>query len=335
MSIFKSNIAYRPFAYNWAVDAEKKHRIDMLWHENQIDLQDDLRQFTSKDGLKIGNTSHETNKHIIGSLNMLFTEMDVAVGSGYCELLPYVKNNEIRTMWLTFGSREVLHQRAYALAAETFGYTDSEWADFRRYKEMSDKIDLMTQDVGELSDVLNFCKKLSVILLGEGISLFGAFSVLLNYQRSGKMIGFNTINEWSLKDEQEHVKNNLKVLEVAEKDLTEAEKIELNRWFEKVVTAYIDAEHLFLDTVFDIGDQEDMSKEEAKEFISYLGDLRLYQKGIKTVGEVRDNPLPWMDYILSASTHTNFFEAKVVDYSHNGLSGHIDYSVYEEALSNA
>jgi hypothetical protein len=30
MSLFKENIAYRPFAYTWAVEAEQKHRIDML-----------------------------------------------------------------------------------------------------------------------------------------------------------------------------------------------------------------------------------------------------------------------------------------------------------------
>ena len=140
MSIFTENKAYRPFQYAWAVEAEKRHRIDMNWNENQIDLLDDLRQYNSVGGLATANVSHEANKNLVDKLLMLFTEMDVHVAGGYCKLLPNVKNNEIKTMWLTFAAREVTHQRGYALAAETFGFTDSSWVDFKSYKEMQDKI---------------------------------------------------------------------------------------------------------------------------------------------------------------------------------------------------
>lgn len=198
MSIFKENIAYRPFQYPWAVDAEKKHRIDMNWNESQIDLQDDIRQYNSKDELATTNISHENNKYLLDKLLLLFTEMDVSVGGGYAKLIAAVKNNEIRTMWFTFAAREVTHQRAYALAAETFGFSDSDWSMFKEYKEMQDKVDLLSQDLGDLSDKLNFAKMLSVVLLGEGIALFGAFACLLNLRRFGKLMNFNSVNEWSL-----------------------------------------------------------------------------------------------------------------------------------------
>lgn len=195
MSIFKENVAYRPFTYSWAVEAEKKHRIDMHWHENQIELQDDLRQFTTEDGMATKNVSHKSNKNMLEKLIMLFTEMDVQVGGGYSKLLAYTKNNEIRTLLFTFAAREVTHQRAYALAAETFGYTNSDWSEFKSYAEMQDKIDLLCQDLGDLSKPLNYAKQLAVILLGEGISLFGAFACLLNLRRFGVAQNFNTINE--------------------------------------------------------------------------------------------------------------------------------------------
>ena len=198
MSIFKENIAYRPFTYSWAVEAEKRHRIDMHWHEGQVDLQDDLRQFTNDRGLATKNVTHEQNKNMVEKLIMLFTEMDVQVGNGYAKMLPYVKNNEIKTLWFTFAAREVTHQRGYALSAETFGFSNSDWSAFKQYKEMQDKIDILTQDVGDLSNKLNFAKHLSVVLLGEGIALFGAFACLLNLRRFGLMQNFNTINEWSL-----------------------------------------------------------------------------------------------------------------------------------------
>lgn len=333
MSIFVENVAYRPFIYPWAVEAEKKHRIDMHWTENQVELQDDLRQFTTKGGMATPTVSHESNKNMLEKLLLLFTEMDVQVGAGYAKILAHVKNNEIRTMWMTFAQREVAHQRGYALAAETFGYTNSDWSEFKQYKQMMDKIDILTQDVGDLSKPLNFAKELSVILLGEGIALFGAFSCLLNLKRFGVAQNFNTINEWSLKDEHDHVTQNIRVLlTIIEEDLTEDEKYELEQFIHQTVETYIEAEHKFLDLVYEMGDQEQMTLEDTKAFIVYLGKLRLYQIGLIDRDQLPKNPLPWIDYLLTGSTHTNFFESRVVDYSHNGLSGEVNYEIYKPAL---
>ncbi len=333
MSIFTENIAYRPFKYTWAVEAEKKHRIDMIWNENQVELQDDLRQFTMEGGLETKDVSHTSNKNMLEKLIMLFTEMDVQVGAGYTKLLPYVGNNEIRTMMITFAAREVTHQRGYALAAETFGFTNSDWSEFTKYKEMQDKLDLLSQDVGDLSNRLNWAKMASVITLGEGISLFGAFACLLNLRRFGLAQNFNTINEWSLKEEQEHVKHNIHTIyEVRKDDLSEVENMELEKFIISTVDKFITAEHAFLDIVFEMGPQQDLTLEEAKDFIVYLGELRLYQFGYIEASQVRKNPLNWIDYIISGSTHTNFFEARVVDYSHNELEGEVDYDKYVKYL---
>ena len=140
------------------------------------------------------------------------------------------------------------------------------------------------------------------------------------------------INEpcWTLaKDEQEHVKNNIRVLNEVRKELSEVENNELDKFIQMSVGKYIQAEQAFLDLVFEMGDQEDMSLDSAKDFIEYLGELRMYQCGLLSAEEVRKNPLPWIDYILSGSTHTNFFEARVVDYNHGGLEGSVDYSKYK------
>lgn len=332
MSIFKENVAYRPFSYNWAVEAEKKHRIDMHWHENQVELQDDLRQFNTEGEMATKNVTHAQNKNMLTKLIMLFTEMDVQVGGGYAKLLSHVKNNEIRTMWFTFAAREVTHQRAYALAAETFGYTNSDWSEFKQYSEMQSKIDLLCQDLGDLSKPLNFAKQLAVVLLGEGVSLFGAFACLLNLRRFGIMQNFNTINEWSLKEEQEHVINNIKTLSEVRKDLSEAENYELNKFICLVASQFEQAEHKFLDLVFEMGNQEDMTLDDAKSFISYLVELRMFQLGLATLEDVRKNPLGWIDYVLSATTHTSFFEARVTDYNHNGLHGEVSANKWKKYL---
>ena len=328
-NVFVDNEAYRPFKYQWAVNSERKQRIEMHWHEGQAELQDDLRQFNTVDGMKTANVSHAVNKSILEKSIMIFTEMDVAVGAGYTELLPYVKNNEIRTLWMTQAAREVTHQRAYALAAETFGFHDSSWVEFKEYAAMRTKIDVISSKVADLHLYINFCKKLIILLLGEGIALFGAFGCLLNMKRHGIMMGFNVVNEWSLKDEFEHVNNNIAVLKEIIPFLTHAERQELREFIIQTVEMYRNAEHNFIDVVFKLGNQEDMTIVQMKGYIDYLCKYRMYQLDIVPAEELITNTLPWMDYILSAQMHSNFFETKVTSYVHRKLHGEIDYEKFK------
>lgn len=334
MSIFKESESYRPFTYPWAADAAKRHSIDMFWDVHQVEMQDDLRQWMSVDGLKTKNVSHETTAYMVEQIVCLFTELDRSVASGYTKLLTYVKNNEIRNLWLTFAAREVVHQRAYALAAETFGFSDSSWTVFNSYKEMRNKVDVMVDDLtnSDYRDELNACITLAQVLLGEGIGLFAAFSYLLNLKRFALLIGFNDVNQWSLVDEQDHVTNNIRVLKEARKDLTEVENIVLDDIILKLVEDYIAAEHLFIDLITAKGEAEDFTKEEAKEYISYLGELRLFSMGMVGMSEVRKNPLPWMEWLVAGSRHDNFFEKRVTDYSHSKLEGGLDLTRYYSML---
>lgn len=333
-NVFVENEAYRPFKYQWAVNSERKQRIEMHWHEGQAELQDDLRQYNSEDGMKTANVSHAVNKSVLTKSIMIFTEMDVAVGTGYTELLPYVKNNEIRTLWMTQAAREVTHQRAYALAAETFGFHDESWVEFNEYSVMRSKIDVISQKVKDLHIPLNFCKKLAILLLGEGIALFGAFGCLLNQKRFGLMMGFNVINEWSLKDEGEHVQSNINVLLEIMPTLSKRDRTELISFINEIVEMYRTAEHNFIDVVFELGDQEGMSAQELKGYIDYLCQYRKYQIGLIPESELIPSTLPWMDYILSAQMHSNFFETKVTSYVHRKLEGEIDYSKFKYMAIN-
>ena len=303
----------------------------MFWDVHQIELQDDLRQYNSKDGLTTKNRTHEQNKSLVDTLSLAFTEMDMGVASGYTKLLPFVRNNELRTGFLTIAFKETIHQRAYALAAESFGFTDADWVVFRTYKEMSDKIDVMTLNEADPSTRLGFCKILTQIALGEGIGLFAAFTSFLNLKRFGLLMGFNDVNQWSLADETGHVEFNFKVLGSEVRLLSYVEQLELQVYTEKLVSEFVNVEKAYIDL---LGEQEDLSIEQLKAYMDYLGDLRLYQLGYKEFREVPINPLDWMDYMLSASKHENFFEKRVTSYSHNPLIGEIDYSKYKAAMVN-
>lgn len=333
-SPFEESKSYRPFSYPWAVEAAHRHEVDMYWHVGQINLQDDIQQYFSKDGLATKTVSHEQNKNILDKTLCLFTEMDRTVGEGYTRLIDYIKNNEIRNLLLRFASREVTHQHAYALCAETFGFSENDWLTFAEYKEMLDKLDVMREDLTkpEYRDELRASILLSQILLGEGIGLFGAFATLLNMKRFGILIGFNDVNEWSLRDEQEHVTENIKTLKEMMKSLTEEELKILRSVILAFVESFRKAEHKYLELVFEMGGAEGLTLDEMKQYIDYLCALRLYQLGFVSIEAVPVNPLEWMEWLLTAGKHGNFFEKKVTDYSHGGLSGEVNYGKYAHLL---
>lgn len=335
MSIFTESTSYRPFVYPWAVEAAKKHAVDMFWDVHQVELNDDVRQYMSAGGMKTKNFSHAQNKAKLDKLMCVFTEMDRTVGSGYKKLLSYIHNNEISNLLLTQASREITHQRGYALGPETFGVTDDKWLGAISYAEMQDKIDVMAADLTlpSYSPELNAMILLAQILLGEGIGLFSAFASLLNFKRFGLMIGYNDVNQWSLVDEQEHVINNIRILVEGRKDLTEVENIILDTVIKSFVEAYKEAEICFINLLHDDGEQEDLTKVDLIEYVHYLCDLRQFQLGLKASSEVRKNPLMWMEWMLSGSKHDNFFEKRVTAYSHSRLIGEIDYSRYASLLT--
>lgn len=326
--MFQESLSYRPFKYAFAVEAAKRQMIDLHWDVHQLDLTDDVRQYHSPGGMSTPSVSHDVNKEILRKCITLFTEMDREVAGGYARILPYVKNNEIRNWIVTAMCKEVTHQRAYATAAETFGFDNEAWEGFYVYKEMTDKLDVMSDIMWDEADrdQMKFCIGLSQVLLGEGIGLFGAFSALLNFKRWGKIIGFNDVNQWSLVDEQDHVSTNILILKEARKFLSEAENIALDKMIRKMILAYVEAEHKLIDLLYVDGDQEGLTTAEAKDYIVYLGELREMQLGLRKARDVRENPLMWMEYMLTGAKHDNFFEKRVTDYSHAKLEGPVDYT---------
>ena len=77
----------------------------------------------------------------------------------------------------------------------------------------------------------------------------------------------------------------------------------------------------FIDLAFGVSDQEGLTKDEVKTYIRYIADRRLISMGLKGIFKVKRNPLPWVEELVNAVGHTNFFENRAVDYSKGTLTG--------------
>lgn len=306
------NKTYRPFNHEWAMDLAVKHE-QAHWGEWEADLQEDVNQWKS------GALSPVEKAHITQILR-LFTQTDTAVAGNYCELfIPAFKNNEIRCMLLSFAAREAVHQRAYALLNDTLGLPESDYQAFLDYKEMVEKLEFM-QDANT-STKAGLGKALAQAVCNEGMSLFSAFVMLLNYQRYGKMKGMCTVVDWSIIDESMHVQGMAELFRRYCQDHPRIVTDDFKKGIYDMYRQAVQLEDAVIDLVYSLGSPEGLSSDDVKQYIRFLADRRLVQIGLKPNWNIEANPLPWLDFIVGGDRMSNFFENRVTDYSKNGLTG--------------
>ena len=303
---------YKPFHYPWAVDITTRHE-KAHWIEDEIDLSEDVTDW------KMGKMT-PVEKEYVTNILRLFTQSDVAVGQNYYDqFIPKFKNNEVRNMLGSFAGREGIHQRAYALLNETLGLSDAEYHAFLEYTEMADKIEFMME--ADTSTVRGLGLSVAKSVFNEGVALFASFVMLLNFQRFGKMKGMGKVVEWSIRDESIHVEGNSKLFKAYCAEHPRIVDEDFKKDIYEIARQAVKLEDKFVDLAYQMGAVEGMEASEVKQYIRYITDRRLLQLGLKTNFKVKENPLPWLEWVLNGADHTNFFENRVTEYEVAGLKG--------------
>lgn len=305
---------YKPFHYPWAMELTTAHEDDH-WTEQELDLGDDVKDWK--------NNLTPEEKNLVSQILRLFTQSDVQVGQNYADFfVPVFKNNEIRNWLYSVMAREGTHQRAYAMINETLNLPDSEFSAFLEYSEMADKAEFMGANDVDTDEGIALA--LAKTVFSEGVSLFGAFAMLLNFQRDGKMKGMCEAVRWSIIDESTHVQGAAQLFRTFCEEHPHVVTDELKRNIYAMAREVEQLEDKYLDLAFELGDVKGLSKADMKTYVKYLLDRRLLQLGLKENFGVEKNPLKWFDEIMGSSSHVNFFEGRVTDYQVVGMTGEWD-----------
>merc|ERR1712000_109508 len=64
-----------------------------------------------------------------------------------------------------------------------------------------------------------------------------------------------------------------------------------------------------------------LTADQVKEYIRWIGNRRLIQLGLDQIYQINKNPLPWLDTMLNAVEHMNFFEGRATEYSKAATRG--------------
>ncbi|MCH8861773.1 MAG: ribonucleotide-diphosphate reductase subunit beta [Proteobacteria bacterium] len=318
MTLLTENPVYKPFRYPWAYEAWLTQQ-RVHWLPEEVPLADDVKDWR--------NNLSEPERNLLTQIFRFFTQADIEVNNCYMKHYAGVfKPTEIQMMLSAFSNMETIHISAYSHLLDTIGMPEAEYSAFLRYKEMRDKYDYMQQfDTKSLKGIA-----MTLAVFGaftEGLQLFGSFAMLLNFPRFGKMRGMGQIISWSVRDESLHCDSIIKLFRTFVSENPEIWNEELQRDLYKACETIIGHEDAFVDLAFEMGPVEGLAADEIKQYLRYIADRRLMQLGLQPIYRVETNPLPWLDTMLNAVEHANFFESRATEYSKAATQG-----TWEEAF---
>lgn len=303
---------FKPFNYPWAYEAWLKHE-QSHWLHTEVPMLEDVKDWKSK--------LTEQEKHFLTHIFRFFTQGDIDVAGGYVKnYLPFFPQPEIRMMLSGFAAREALHVAAYSHLIETLGMPESTYNEFLEYEAMRAKHDYFLSIAGQ--DEKTIAQQIAAFsAFTEGMQLFSSFIMLLNFTRHGKMRGMGQIVTWSIVDETMHAESMIKLFRTFIEENRDIWNDELKQQIYSTAEKMVELEDHFIDLAFDIGPMEGLTAEDVKKYIRYITDRRLISLGLKGIMKVKKNPLPWVEEMINAPTHTNFFENRATDYAKGALSG--------------
>ena len=317
MTLMTERAYFKPFNYPWAYDAWLKHE-QSHWLHTEVPMSEDVNDWKKR--------LNDGEKHFLTNIFRFFTQGDIDVAGGYVKnYLPYFPQPEVRMMLMGFAAREALHVAAYSHLIETLGMPETTYQEFLEYDSMRAKHDYFT----DLSNANGTPESVATNIAAfsaftEGMQLFSSFIMLLNFPRHGKMKGMGQIVTWSIVDETQHAESMIKLFRTYVEENRDIWNDELKGKIYTIAEKMVELEDKFIELSFSMGEMQDLTEDDVKKYIRYICDRRLISLGLKGIFKIKKNPLPWVEEMINAPTHTNFFENRATDYAKGALSGKWD-----------
>ena len=308
---------FKPFNYPWAYDKWLKHE-QSHWLHTEVPMLEDVKDWKKK--------LTDAEKNFLTNIFRFFTQGDIDVAGGYVQnYIPHFPQPEVRMMLLGFAAREALHIAAYSHLIETLGMPESTYSEFAEYEEMRDKHEYIMGLSAKNGTVESTAAHIAAFsAFTEGMQLFASFAILLNFPRFNKMKGMGQIVTWSIVDETQHTEGMIKLFRSYIEENKDIWNDSLKSKIYTIAEKMVELEDKFIDLSFATGAIEGLTSDEVKEYIRYIADRRLISMGMRGIFKRKKNPLPWVEEMINAPTHTNFFENRATDYAKGSLSGNWD-----------
>ena len=320
-SIFKERIEYKPFEYPVYYTEGWLKQAQAFWLHTEISMQGDVKDWNE--------TLTESEKNLVGNILLGFAQTECAVSDYWTGMVTdWFPKWEIKQMAMMFGSQETIHATAYSYLNETLGLEDFEA--FLHEPTTAERFDYLMNTSAEYNneDLLKsstarqeVARSLAIFsAFAEGVALYSSFAVLYSFQMRNKLKGIGQQMKWSVRDESLHSKMGCQLFNHMCEEYTELRDL-VKSDIEEAARLMVEMEIKFIDKMFEMGDLENLKKEDLKEFIKKRANEKLVELGYQPVIEYNEESaaaLDWFYHLTGGHTHTDFFAVRPTDYSKAG-----------------
>ncbi len=301
---------YKPFEYP-AYFAYFQKQNQAHWLPLEVNMESDITDYKHK--------LSPAEAALITNVLRFFTQGDIEVNNNYnTRLIPHFPKPEIKMMLSAFAAMEGIHIWAYSYLNDSLGLPDAEYAAFLDIRAMRAKYDYVQSF--DVRSVEELARNLAVFGgFMEGVSLFSSFAILMHFPRMGKLKGVGQIVTWSIRDETLHSDGVCALFRDLVAENRRLWTPELRATLLQACRDMVGLEDAFIDACFALGDIPGLRAEDVKRYIRYIADRRLNSLGLDAFYRVQANPLPWLDAMINAKEHANFFENRATEYAKGGV----------------
>jgi ribonucleoside-diphosphate reductase beta chain len=142
-----------------------------------------------------------------------------------------------------------------------------------------------------------------------------------------KLKGVGQIVEWSVRDESLHSEAGCWLFRTLMKEHPEFKTDKLIKEIEDAALLALKLEFDFIDKVFELGDLENLTKDELKNFIRHRVNTKMSDLGLKPIVPSEEidkgalKTMKWFDAVIAGKQHTDFFANRVTNYA----KGHMEW----------
>ena len=307
---------YKPFEYQEAFDYYLNQQ-RVHWLADEVPLASDLNDWKQK--------LSESEKSLIGNILKSFAQTEVHVNDYWSSnVSKWFPKPEIVAMTSTFGSFEAIHAHAYARLNEELGLED--FQAFLEDEASSAKIERLLSIPNDTIE--EKAQSLAIFsAFTEGVNLFSSFAILMSFQLRNLMKGTGQIVEWSVRDESLHSQAGCWLFRTLLSEQPELNTDGLRNRVTEACHLSVQLEFNFIDKVFEMGDLENLTKDELKNFIKHRVNTKMGDLGLKPLipsDQIDKGALKqmlWFDAVVAGKQHTDFFASRVTNYA----KGHMDW----------
>lgn len=302
-----------PIQYNDMWEAYKKHQA-LFWTAEELDLTDDLAHWEKLDN---------DERYFIENILAFFAGSDgIVLENLGTRFMSDVQVPEARTFYSFQMMIESIHNETYALLIDTYVKDpvkkDHLFRAIDTIPVVKKKADWAIKWINDEDS--SFATRLIAFIIVEGIFFSGSFCAIYWLKSRGLMPGLTQSNEFIARDEGLHASfgvllySHLKYTKLSEERIhaifSEAVEIETEFICESLPCKLIG-----------------MSSDSMTQYIQFVADYWLVKLGYEKLYNV-ENPFDFMN-MISLQQKTNFFEAKVSEYSLSSVMNQGNYNFEE------